>query len=191
MLAITSGTNDTDGVMNAVWDNLLPAVLGDAQPENAAAFAALEGRLAALSLAVPEGLATSPLAAGVSGSRYVTASNAQGISAVSLDFSGASPVLLVEDADGPHSITVGLGEWARQRTGFKKRINELFDTPDQGLAARGAWSAEDTFVARLTFNETPYTATATFKFEGEQVRVNMGYNVRWGAAAEAEIIGSR
>jgi CubicO group peptidase (beta-lactamase class C family) len=191
VLAITSGTNDTDGVMNAVWDNLLPAVLGDAQPENTAAFGALGGRLAALSLAVPEGLATSPLAAGVSGSRYVTASNPQGISAVSLDFSGASPVLLIEDADGPHSITVGMGEWARQRTGFKKRINELFDTPDQGLAARGAWSADDTFVARLTFNETPYTATATFKFEGEQVRVNMGYNVRWGAAAEAEVIGSR
>jgi CubicO group peptidase (beta-lactamase class C family) len=191
VLAITSGTNDTDGVMNAVWDNLLPAVLGDAQPENAAALGALGERLAALSLAAPDGAATSPLAAGVSGSRYVTAPNSQGISAVSLDFSGASPVLLIEDANGPHSITVGMGEWVRQRTGFKQRINELFDTPDQGLAARGAWSAEDTFVARLTFNETPYTATATFKFEGEQVRVNMGYNVRWGALAEAEVSGSR
>jgi hypothetical protein len=191
VLAITSGTNATDGVMNAVWDNLLPAVLGDAQPENPAALATLTGRLAALALPVPEGAMSSSLASGVSGSRYVTPQNSQGITAVSLDFSGASPILAIDDADGTHTITVGMGEWVRQRTGFKKRINELFDTPEQGLAARGAWSAEDTFVARLTFSETPYTATATFRFEGEQVRVNMGYNVRWGALNEAEVVGSR
>jgi hypothetical protein len=191
VLAITSGTNATDAVMNVVWDNLLPALLGEAQPENPAALTALTERLAALSLPVPEGAMTSSLAAGVSGSRYVTPQNAQGITAVSLDFSGPLPTLAIEDADGTHAITVGMGGWVRQRTGFKKRINELFDTPEQGLAARGAWSAEDTFVARLTFGETPYTATTTFKFEGEQVRVNMGYNVRWGATAEAEIIGSR
>lgn len=191
VLAVTSGTNDMAGVMAAVWDNLLPAVIGEAQPENPAALATLRERLAGLALPAPEGSATSSVAAGVSGSRYVTQPNAQGITAVSLDVSGASPVLRIEDADGVHPITVGMGEWVRQRTGFKRRINELFDTPEQGLAARGAWSADDTFVARLTFNETPYTATATLRFEGDQVRVNVGYNVRWGAVAEAEVVGSR
>jgi hypothetical protein len=191
VLAITSGTNDTDGVMNRVWQNLLPAIVGSAQPENPAALTALRDRLAALALPTPAGAMTSPRAADVSGRRYAVPQNSQGISAVTLDFSGASPVLAIEDADGTHSIAVGLGSWVRQRTGYRKRINELFDTPEQGLAATGAWSADDTFVARLTFNETPYTMTTTFRFAGEQVRVNTAYNVRWGTPTEPEITGTR
>jgi hypothetical protein len=134
---------------------------------------------------------TSPRGADVSGRRYAVPQNSQGISGVTLDFSGPSPVLAIEDADGTHSITVGLGSWVRQRTGYRKHINELFDTPDQGLAATGAWSSADTFVARLTFNETPYTMTTTFGFAGEQVRVNTAYNVRWGTPSEPEITGTR
>jgi hypothetical protein len=101
-------------------------------------------------------------------------------------------VLAIEDADGTHSISVGVGgHWVRQRTKYRKRINELFDTPEQGLAATGAWNGDDTFIAELTFVETPYTMTTTFRFEGEQVRINTTYNVRWGADAEPEIIGQR
>jgi CubicO group peptidase (beta-lactamase class C family) len=191
VLAITSGTNDTDGVMNRVWQNLLPAIAGEAQPENPTALTALRDRLAALALPTPAGAMTSPRGADVSGRRYAVPQNSQGISGVTLDFSGPSPVLAIEDADGTHSITVGLGSWVRQRTGYRKHINELFDTPDQGLAATGAWSSADTFVARLTFNETPYTMTTTFGFAGEQVRVNTAYNVRWGTPSEPEITGTR
>jgi len=192
VLAITSGTNDTGGVMDLVWQNLLPAVLGDAQPENPTALAALRDELLGLALPVPSGASTSARAADVSGRRYgVTGQNAQNIQGLTLDVSGATPVLTIEDSDGAHAIQVGVGQWVRQRTTYRKHINELFDTPEQGLAAIGAWSADDTFVARLTFDETPYTATATFKFEGEQVRMNMTYNVRWGNAYEAEVVGNR
>lgn len=191
VLAITSATADTNGVMNAVWQALLPAVIGDPQPENPAALAALRERLAGLALPVPSGAPTSPLAAEVSGRRYATPQNPRGIRGISLDFAGAQPRLSIEDADGTHAIDVGVGSWLRQRTTFYKGINELFDTPEQGLAVTGAWSAPDTFVAHLCFDETPYTMTASFLFQGEQVRVNMKYNVRWGAAAEPEIIGSR
>ena len=192
VLAITSGTNDTNGVMNLVWQNLLPALLGDARAEDPTALAALRDRLAALALPVPAGATSSTRAADVSGRRYaVTAQNAQNIQGLTLDVSEATPTLTIEDADGAHVIQVGLGQWVRQRTTYRKRINELFDTPEQGLAAIGAWSADDTFVARLTFDETPYTATVTFKFEGEQVRMNTTYNVRWGNAYEAEVVGNR
>jgi len=191
VLAITSGTNDTDGVMNLVWQNLLPAVVGDAQPEDATALAALRQRLAGLALPVPSGERTSALAAEVSGRRYALAPNNRGIAGLTLDFGSTEPRLAIEDGNGMHSIAIGMGSWLRQRTTFYERINELFDTPEQGLAAAGAWSAPDTFVARLCFDETPYTLTASFRFEGEQVRVNMGYNVRWGAATEPEITGTR
>jgi CubicO group peptidase (beta-lactamase class C family) len=200
VLAITSGTNDTDGVMNRVWDNLLPAIVGDPQPENPTALAALRERLAGLALSTPAGAPSSARSADVSGQRYTTAQNSLGITGFTLDFAGQNPRLVIEDGDGAHSINMGLGgSWVRQRTGYRKHINELFDTPEQGLAATGAWSADDTFVARLTFAETPYTMTMTFRFTGdpgggsfgEQVRVNTAYNVRWGTPSEPEIVGSR
>ena len=190
VLAITSGTSDTNGVMNLVWQNLLPAIVGDPQPEDAAALAALRERLAGLGLSMPAG-EPSALAADVSGRRYAMAQNALGVSAVTLDFAGASPSLAIEDADGLHTLTVGSGQWARQRTGYRKHINELFDTPEQGVAVSGAWSADNTFVARIVFNETPYTMTTTFAFEGEQVRVNSTYNVRWGTPSDPEMTGTR
>ena len=192
VLAITSGTTDMNGVMNRVWQNLLPAVLGDARTENPTALATLRGRLARLALPTPTGATTSARAIDVSGRRYATSQNSRGIQGVTLDFSGPEARLAIEDAHGSHSIAIGMGgAWRRQRTTFYKRINELFDTPEQGLAATGAWSAPDTFVAHLCFNETPYTMTSTFHFQGEQVFVNIGYNVRWGALTEPEFTGTR
>ena len=191
VLAITSGTMDTNGVMNLVWQNLLPAVQAASLPDDPAGLASLTQRLASLALPVPAGAMTSARVSDVSGARYVAAQNNQGIQAVVLDFDGERPVLTVEDADGAHAINVGLGEWVRGRTGFKKRINELFDTPEQGIAAIGAWSAEDTFTAKICFNETPYTLNASFKFQADQVLVDMGYNVRWGNATEPQIVGTR
>jgi hypothetical protein len=119
------------------------------------------------------------------------ASNSQGITAVALQFEGETPVLTIEDADGPHVIPVGMGQWRRARTGFKKHINELFDTPDQAISAMGAWTADNTFDAKLAFTETPYTMNAVFAFNADQVTVNMSYNVRWGSATEPEITGTR
>jgi CubicO group peptidase (beta-lactamase class C family) len=195
VLAITAATSNsggTDRLMNVVFQRLLSGmVTPDALPEDAAAHDALAAKLTSLSLAVPEGAATSPLAADVSGKRYTIASNSQGITAVELRFEGETPVLTIEDADGPHVIPVGMGQWRRARTGFKKRINELFDTPDQAISAMGAWTADNTFDAKLAFTETPYTMNAVFAFNGDQVTVNMSYNVRWGSATEPEITGTR
>lgn len=197
VLAITSGTDSmgTNNLMNLVFENL-PAAQDTPLPEDASGQQALRDRLAALALPIPEGTSSSALAAQVSGRRYVTAGNPQSIAALSIDFgsgdpAASPPLLTIEDADGAHAIPVGIGSWYRGRTGFKKRINELFDTPDQGVAARGAWSSEDTFVVRLVFTETPYTAIARFRFAGEQVTLDVSYNIRWGSLTEAPVVGTR
>jgi hypothetical protein len=81
----------------------------------------------------------------------------------------------------------------RGRTGFKKHINELYDTPEQGIAARGAWSADDTFSARMVMTETPYTVITDFKFVGDQVTLNVSYNIRWSPndMTEPAVVGTR
>lgn len=195
VLAVTAATDNDGGtnrLMNVVFRELLGDVFQpDALPADTAAQDALTAKLASLALGVPQGAADSALAADVSGSRYGIAANSQGISAVALEFTGDTPTISIEDADGLHVIPVGVGRWVRARTGFKKRVNELFDMPEQAISAIGAWTADDTFVAKLAFTETPYTLDAAFTFDADQIRVNMSYNVRWGSATEPEISGTR
>ena len=195
VLAITSGTSNsggTDNLMKIVFANV-PPVQGAALPEDASSLQTLKDKLASLSLALPTGADSSAMAAQVSGARYTVASNAQGITALSFDFASATPTVTIEDGDGPHAISVGIGSWARGRTGFRKHINELYDTPDQGVAARGAWSADDTFSARLVLTETPYTVITNFKFAGNQVSLDVAYNVRFDLThlSEPQVVGTR
>jgi CubicO group peptidase (beta-lactamase class C family) len=193
VLAITSGTDNSQGtnnLMNVVFNNL-PGVY-DPLPENAAALQSLQDKLAALALPLPTGEQSSAMGAMVSGSRYVVSgSNAQDIKAVSFDFMAETPTVTVEDTLGTHVIPVGLSSWVRGRTGFRRHINELYDTPEQSVAARGAWSAPDTFTARMVFTETPYTAITNFKFDGQRVLVDTSYSVRWSGQPEPQVVGTR
>lgn len=191
VLAVTSGTNSTDQLMTTVWNNLMPALKDAVLPEDSASQQALTQKLRALSLSLPSGNATSAMAASVSGTRFTAQSNSQGITALQLDFDGQSPTLHISDADGEHIIPVGVGTWARGRTDFKKRINDLFDTTDEGIAAMGAWTANDTFTARLVFTETPYTVITAFKFGTDRVALDVSYNVRWESTTEPEVVATR
>jgi CubicO group peptidase (beta-lactamase class C family) len=195
VLAVTAATSNDGGtnrLMNVVFQHLLDGMVQtDPLPEDGAAHDALTAKLTSVALAIPEGADSSPLAADISGSRYAIAPNSQGITAIQLTFSDTGPVLTIEDADGPHPVAVGIGQWLRGRTGFKKHINELFDTPDQAISARGAWIDDSTFDVKLAFTETPYTMNAVFVFAQDQVTVNMTYNVRWGSATEPTITGTR
>jgi len=194
VLAITSGTSNsggTDTLMKTVFANV-PAVQDAALADDAASLQALKDKLAQLSLALPTGADTSGMAAQITGTHYTVAgSNSQGITGLSFDFNATPPTVTIEDADGPHVIPVGIGGWLRGRTDFRKHINELYDTPDQGIAARGAWSADDTFNARMVFTETPYTAITNFKFAGDQVTLDVSYNIRWGNMTEPQVVGTR
>jgi CubicO group peptidase (beta-lactamase class C family) len=191
VLAVTSGTNSTDQLMTTVWNNLMPALKDAALPEDSASQQALTQKLQGLSLTLPSGNASSPMAAGVSGTRFTAQSNSQGITALQLDFDAESPTLHITDADGEHIIPVGVGTWARGRTDFKKHINDLFDTTDEGIAAMGAWTANDTFTARLVFTETPYTVITAFKFGTDRVALDVSYNVRWESTTEPEVVATR
>jgi CubicO group peptidase (beta-lactamase class C family) len=191
VLAVTSGTADLKGVMDIVWEKLLPAVHDNALPENPAAREKLAAKLKSLALPVQPGAPSSPRRSEVSGIPYAFTTNELGIETVSVDFSKPQPVLTIKDADGTHNITCGAGEWVRQSTDFQKRINMMFDTPVQGLAACGAWTDDNTFKTKLCFDETPYTMTATFKFEGDQLVLDVEQNVRWGKTKFPQIIGKR
>ena len=191
VLAVTSGTSDMAGVMDAVWEHLLPALHGKALPNNPAAQDRLKSKLASLALPVQAGEPTTALAADVSRRKYTFAKNELGMLSASVDFSGADPAITFQDADGSHVIPCGVGRWIRGTTGFQKRISNVFDNDHQGIAASCAWADDHTFVAKLCFHETPYTLSSRFSFERDKLLLDIEHNLRWGETKRPQLVGKR
>jgi hypothetical protein len=57
------------------------------------------------------------------------------------------------------------------------------------VAATGAWTADDTFTAKLCFYHTPFIVTVRLKFEPGQVRCQTESNVGFGPTKAPEVIG--
>lgn len=57
------------------------------------------------------------------------------------------------------------------------------------MAAGGAWTADDTFTAKLCFYETPYILTIRLKFSGSQLEYNAEANVSFGPTREPQLTG--
>jgi hypothetical protein len=177
--------------MDVVWKYLLPAFRPAALPPNDAAQAALVRRLGSLALPVQAGAPYSPLERVVSGRSYSLEGNERDLKSVGIDFSGGNPVLTIVDGDGTHRIACGLGQWVRGRTDFYGRISDLYDRDSQGIAACGAWTGDDTFTAKLCFDETPYTLTLSFKFAGDRLLLDVKHPLRWEPIRHLEISGAR
>src|SRR5205085_97368 len=93
LLAITSGVGDMQVVLNAAWDHLLPAMQPDPLP--AGSMQALKRRVAALAVRPPEGQASSPAAARVSGKTYRFEPNDAKIESASVTVDGGRSVATI------------------------------------------------------------------------------------------------
>lgn len=190
VVAITSGVRNMQQVMNLVWDKLLPAMKLGRLPKNAAAHRQLQERLKGLTVKCPQGSASSAIAANVSGKWFGFAENDRGIKALSLDFSGSSPILNVSTNSGQSRLLIGSNTWAAGRGGFTNGVDRFLSVPANPLvAASGAWTNENTFTVRIVLPETPYYTTLDFRFEGDRVVLDSEHNVSFGPTKPAQLVG--
>jgi CubicO group peptidase (beta-lactamase class C family) len=189
VLAMTSGTSNMAGVMDTVWEVLLPALREQALPSHPQGLDQLRTKLASLRLPTQAGSANSPRAAAVSGKSYSFPDNELGIRVASVDFSGETPRIHFEDADGRHDIDCGIDRWLRGRTAYQKRISNPYDTNEQGIAGSCAWTDDTTFTAKLCFHQTPFTLTQRFAFNGDKLSIDTEHNLRWGETKRPRITG--
>lgn len=184
VLAITSGVPDMQAVLNLAWKHLLPAMQDAPLRENSKAHKALQKRLAGLAICPPQGEATSPLAAQVSGKTYRFNKNKQGIRSLTCAFSRKGAVLTLDTDQGEDRIELGHGDW--------KPGTALFDHGEtRPVMAGGAWTAPDTYTAQLCFHTTPFIATTTLRFEGDTVRYQSQVNVSFGPKRRRALTGKQ
>jgi len=67
VLAITSGSDDLQGILNVVWEHLLPALEESSLPPDPEGVKLMEEKLQGLSISTVEGDESSPMASEVSG----------------------------------------------------------------------------------------------------------------------------
>lgn len=170
VVAITSGTPDTQALLDLVWERLLPAMGDGPLPADDGAVKALRDRLDGLRLPTVAGRATSPLAAAVSGRTY-TVDGGSGSVTFHAEPSGARLVLAHER--GTHDVAIGYGEWRPGTSTLPP--GQTFPT-----AASGAWTADDTYVGRAYAIGTAYCRTFTCTFTGDRVTVASRDNVSFG-----------
>jgi CubicO group peptidase (beta-lactamase class C family) len=176
VVAITSGTRDMGAIMNLVWDHLLAGMKPKALPADAKARRALAAKLSALSMPVQPGEATSPRAAEISGRTYAFPRNDDGIEAVTLEAGPDGAILRITQNGSEGRVPCGHGAW--------KRGGVLGVTGGaQPVAASGAWTAADSYTARLWMYESPFQWTLGLRFEGEELHLEVEQNVGFGSSS--------
>jgi len=189
VVTITSGVRDMQAVMNLIWDRLLPAMRQSPLPADDRARQKLERTLKTLSLPTLES-ATSAMK--VSGKKYVFPANDRKLEAIKLEDGGKDAgVTLIARFDGAEQrITCGCGTWQKGRIAWSAdRVLSGGIVTQQPVAACGAWTANDTFTARLCFYETPYITTIRLKFSERELQYNAETNVGFGPTKEPQLTG--
>jgi CubicO group peptidase (beta-lactamase class C family) len=182
VVAITAGVRDMQGVLNLVWDKLLPGLKPDPLSADDEGRANLERKLKGLALRVPEG-SSSP--AKVLGKTYRFPANDRKVESVSLvQQEPAGDTTLVVRVNGAEQrIAYGRGAWRPGRAAWGRLA-------EQPAAAAGAWTATDTFTAKVCFTETPFVVTIRLQFTGDEVRLDSEANVGFGPTKQAQLAGS-
>jgi len=173
VIAITSGTRDMGQVMNLVWEHLLPKMEKAPLPSDEIVTEKLTKKLASLSLPTPAGKPTSPMTKGLSGRRYVFPANDDKLESIALE-TAATGMTLVVRADGRDSrLAIGAGAWRRGGSFFHANA-------DQPAAGAGAWTADDTFSAKVCGYESPFCINLALRFVGDEATVDREWNVAFG-----------
>jgi CubicO group peptidase (beta-lactamase class C family) len=157
VIAITGETSDMQGVLNLVWEHLLPS----------SASKLLTSRLASASLPPLVGIASpKDLCRRVTGKTFVLEGSKPAAESVRFDFLPRECVFSVTANSQVHTIRCGVGKWI-------EGVTDLPGTPPRltagelgpmKIAASAHWEDPTTMQMSWRFFETPHHDTVTCRF---------------------------
>jgi CubicO group peptidase (beta-lactamase class C family) len=182
VVAITSGTNDMQAILNLVWDHLLPAFQEDALPPDEESYNSLLNKLAELRMSTIEGENTSDLAESISGKKYELAENALGIKSMVFELSGQDQSITFESMDEEITVPVGYGKTERGAMLFPQYGKQPVETT-------GAWVSNTMYKTRMYYYETPFNINIDFIFSEDVMTADIAMNVSFGSQGMPQLIG--
>jgi CubicO group peptidase (beta-lactamase class C family) len=185
VVAMTSGTKDMGGVMNLVWDKLLPGMHEKRLKANPEGVRKLKETLGGLTLHTQKGGGTPGGAARFLGRHFTFATNSLSMESAALENGGGDgAAVLVLRRDGvDYRVPCGAGTWAKSRLAYATMA-------EQPVAASGGWTAEGVYAAKIWFYETPYCLTVKVSFPEGTMKWESEFNVATrGPTQQPELTG--
>lgn len=185
VVAITSGLNDMQAVLDAVWNHLLPG-LADGSETNTVASesAALATRLHALAISVPA--ATAALqSVPWTGVWFDYDDNPWHVRSLKIDFAEAGFELIVALDDEVETLVGRYGGWVYGET---KRLVPV--RGQHAVAVHGAWTSNDSFAITLCYHQSPYKLTLHNTFTETGVETKIVQNVAFGPVPSHLLVGT-
>jgi hypothetical protein len=184
VLAITSGLDNMQAVLDNVWEHLLPTMAAaDALPRAEDHGEALRNRLETLAIQPPQHRPTSPIAEQVSGRPYRISGGPIESGKVTFQFGDSQTSIVLDDGKSEHIFSCGIGEWM-------EGTSNLYGSSMKVLAS-GTWSEDQTYVATLRYVETPFVETYRCTFIEDLLKIEPVINVSFGSKERPAIEGSR
>jgi len=186
VIAITSESSDMQGVLNLVWDHLLPAMKDAPLPADDAAQKQLGERMAGLALPLPTGALTSPMTAALSGKAIHLDTNSLGLEKATFTFEKNIVLSVFQSAQDSYAITNGLGAWEHGETALPGTPPRLImgGAPPSGtrfkVAACGTWKDPQTYEMVWRYYETPHHDTVTCHFDADKVSITFQSSISHG-----------
>ena len=182
VLAITSGSSDLQGILNVVWEHLLPAMGDDPLAADEEGLELLNDKLQGLAIKFPEGESGSPAASEITGRTYeIAAENPFGHS-IAFDFTASPAVITIAINGGEVSFAAGSGSWEKGAMANPMTVSDK-------IAVSGAWEDPATYFVRMVYYETPFFMDFRFTFEGDRLIWDTGRNVSSGPGRADQFIG--
>jgi CubicO group peptidase (beta-lactamase class C family) len=180
VVVMTSMTMDMQGLLNLLWQHLLPAFQQGPLARDVAAESELKARLAALSLPLPPGATSSALLDKRTELHYLLEPNSLAVQSVSLRFDRDCCEFTLRTGVASSQVRCGVRYWLDGVTdmpGTPAEWTELVGTRqlDQmrpaKIAAAGAWKDDRTFEMVWRYYETPHHDTVTCRLEDNKIRI--------------------
>ena len=169
VIAITAGVMDMSGILNLVWEHLLPGISEGVNLQESYDLSTLDRKLNSLAYETPVIRRTSPDASKWSNRRFEANPNGAGVTAFSLDLSDDRGAFNFWNEEGEQQIRIGKGEW----------IESDFNLAGHQVkaAVSGRWRNRNTFEMTLRLLGTPFCDTWTCDFINDAVRINVTRNI--------------
>jgi len=179
ILVTTADTQAIAGGGSIIYDALDRFVLGNMSDspiaEDPAGYAALQAKIAGLSLRTVAGAKSSPMAGKIDGKTYVLDENSMEMEYVRFAFEGDEGVLAYENATGAHEIRFGFGKQVRQtfpETHYFGRTMMRPGNRGYDCHASAAWRTDDSLVLYVYATDEYFgTLRMNFVFDGDTVTV--------------------
>jgi len=174
VIAITAGSDDLQGILDVVWEYLLPAMKEGPLAPDEAGLELLHQKQQGLAISYVSGEQSSALASDISGKIYQLEENTRSIKSISFNFESSPVEIAISTDQGERTLSAAFSSMEKGTMPNPQLVSDK-------VAVNGAWVSPDTYVVNMIYYETPQSVKHTFTFKEKSLLWESGQRASFGS----------